>query len=42
MTKNFKALQGLKQNIGYGNLICLTDKARPLDESTSAISIWDI
>ena len=42
MIKNFNVLKSLKQNIGYGTIICLTDKARPLDENANAISIWDI
>ncbi|MDR2870447.1 MAG: ATP-binding protein [Deferribacteraceae bacterium] len=29
-------------NTGYGTIICMTDKARPLTENANAISIWDI
>ncbi|MDR2883663.1 MAG: ATP-binding protein [Deferribacteraceae bacterium] len=28
--------------VGYGTLICMTDKPRPLTEGANAISIWDI
>jgi len=42
MVRNFKALKRLKQNIGYGSLICLTDRARPLDENANAVSVWEI
>jgi predicted AAA+ superfamily ATPase len=30
------------ENLGYGNLICLTDKQQPLSTGATAISIWDI
>jgi predicted AAA+ superfamily ATPase len=30
------------EKIGYGSLICLTDKPRPLTKNANAISIWDI
>jgi predicted AAA+ superfamily ATPase len=30
------------ENLGYGNLICLTDKQQPLSAGAAAISIWDI
>jgi predicted AAA+ superfamily ATPase len=30
------------ENVGYGSLICFTDKARPLTKNIDAISIWDI
>lgn len=42
MIKSFKVLEKTKQKIGYGSLICLTDKARPLNENANAISLWDI
>ena len=30
------------EKLGYGNLICLTDKQLPLSAGATAISIWDI
>jgi len=30
------------EKLGYGNLICLTDKQQPLSAGATAISIWDI
>jgi len=30
------------EKIGFGNLICLTDKPQPLTPNSDAISIWDI
>ncbi|MDR3070992.1 MAG: ATP-binding protein [Endomicrobium sp.] len=30
------------EKIGYGSLICLTDRVRPLTQNANAISIWDI
>ncbi|MDR1942151.1 MAG: ATP-binding protein [Endomicrobium sp.] len=30
------------EKLGYGNLICLTDKKQPLSAGATAISIWDI
>jgi predicted AAA+ superfamily ATPase len=30
------------EKLGYGNLICLTDKQQPLSTGATAISIWDI
>jgi predicted AAA+ superfamily ATPase len=30
------------EKIGFGNLICLTDKRQPLTPNADAISIWDI
>jgi hypothetical protein len=42
MIKSYKTLRRLGQNVGYGSLICLTDRARPLDENANAISVWDI
>jgi predicted AAA+ superfamily ATPase len=42
MVKNFSVLEKLGKTIGYGSLICLTDKVLPLTENTNAISIWDI
>lgn len=42
MIKNFRILEKTNQKIGYGCLICLTDKARPLTENANAISLWDI
>ena len=41
MVKNF-ALRIPGQKMGYGTLICLTDKPRPLTANANAISIWDI
>jgi predicted AAA+ superfamily ATPase len=42
MVKNFGVLADLGKNIGYGSLICLTDKALPLTPNVNALSIWDI
>lgn len=42
MIKNFKVIEKTGQKPGYGSLICLTDKARPLNENANAISLWDI
>lgn len=42
MIKNFRILEKTNQKMGYGCLICLTDKARPLSENANAISLWDI
>lgn len=42
MIKNFKILEKTGQIPGYGSLVCLTDRARPLNESANAISLWDI
>ncbi len=42
MVKNFNILEKLGYKVGYGCLICLTDKMRPLTENINAISIWDI
>jgi predicted AAA+ superfamily ATPase len=39
--KSFEILTSI-ENIGYGSLICFTDKARPLTKNVNAISIWDI
>ena len=41
MVKNFD-LRIPGQTMGYGSLICLTDKPRPLTAQANAISIWDI
>ncbi len=41
MVKNFE-LHIPGQKMGYGALICLTDKARPLTAYANAISVWDI
>jgi len=41
MVKNFE-LHIPGQKMGYGTLICLTDKARPLTAYANAISVWDI
>ncbi|WP_413853804.1 ATP-binding protein [Candidatus Ruminimicrobium bovinum] len=39
---NFRILNNLKEKIGYGSLICLTDKPRALTSMANAISIWNI
>lgn len=39
---NFNVLKSLKEQIGYGSLICLTDKPRALTDKANAISIWNI
>ncbi|GAB7140821.1 ATP-binding protein [Deferribacterales bacterium RsTz2092] len=38
----FEKLANYTDNVDYGALICLTDKARPLTARANAISIWDI
>ncbi|MDR1997305.1 MAG: ATP-binding protein [Candidatus Margulisbacteria bacterium] len=38
----FEQLAKIGEKPGYGALICLTDRARPLTDKASAISIWDI
>jgi len=42
MIKNFTVLESLGKNVGYGSLICMTDKVLPLTHKANAISIWDI
>jgi len=42
MIKHFKVFGGTPHEIGYGSLICLTDRARPLNENANSISLWDI
>lgn len=42
MIKNFRILEKTNQKLGYGCLICLTDKVRPLAENANAVSLWDI
>lgn len=39
---NFRILKDLKEKIGYGSLICLTDKPRALTDNANAISIWNV
>jgi predicted AAA+ superfamily ATPase len=39
--KSFATFEKIEK-IGYGNLICLTDKPQPLSENITAISIWEI
>jgi len=39
---NFKLLDSFKENIGYGSIVCLTDKTRTITKNVNAISIWDI
>ncbi|GHV45891.1 ATPase [Synergistales bacterium] len=42
MIKNFAVLERFGKPVGYGALICLTDKPFPLTENAMAISLWDI
>ncbi|MCL2485335.1 MAG: DUF4143 domain-containing protein [Endomicrobia bacterium] len=39
--KAFDSFAGIEK-LGYGNLICLTDKQQPLSAGATAISVWDI
>ncbi|MDR3195930.1 MAG: ATP-binding protein [Endomicrobium sp.] len=39
--KAFKAFSKMEK-VAFGNLICLADKSKPLNENATAISIWDI
>ncbi len=42
MIRNFAALEKLGKTVGYGSLVCLTDKIVPLTHHANAISVWDI
>ena len=42
MIKNFAVLESFCKKVGYGSLICLTDRPLPLSQDTNAISVWDI
>ena len=42
MIKKMESIVIPGQTLGHGNLICLTDHARPLTATTTAVSIWDI
>jgi len=42
MIKNFDVLESLGKKVGYGSLICLTEKVLPLTQKANAISFWDI
>ena len=38
-SKHFSALEGLKINIGYGTVICCTEKASPLSDTVTALPV---
>jgi len=42
MIKHFSVLESLGKKVGYGSLICLTERILPLTQNANAISIWDI
>ena len=42
MIKHFTVLESFSKKVGYGSLICMTDKILPLTHNANAISIWDI
>ena len=42
MIRHFSVLESFGKKIGFGSLICLTDKVLPLTRNANAISIWDI
>jgi predicted AAA+ superfamily ATPase len=42
MVKNFDVLEKLGKNVGYGALVCLTDRPFPLTRKASAVSVWDM
>ena len=42
MIKSFSVLESLGKKVGYGTLVCMTDKILPLTQNANAISVWDI
>jgi len=42
MIRHFSVLESFGKQMGFGSLICLTDKVLPLTRNANAISIWDI
>jgi predicted AAA+ superfamily ATPase len=42
MIKHFSVLESLGKKVGYGSLVCMTDRILPLTQNANAISIWDI
>jgi len=40
--KSFATFRSLGLDVGYGNLICLTDAMRPLTSTAAALPLWEI